>query len=110
MTAMSAHLDQEDLLEVLDIQDQQARLDLSVLQDLQEVKAKLAHLESRALRENLALSALLDRLESVMSNVMLFWSLRTTQLRRMITILVSIAVVQLLFLFPQIAQLVRNLL
>lgn len=107
---MSAHLDQEDLLEVLDIQDQQARLDLSVLQDLQEVKAKLAHLESRALRENLALSALLDRLESVMSNVMLFWSLRTTQLRRMITILVSIAVVQLLFLFPQIAQLVRNLL
>ncbi len=104
---MSAHLDQEDILEAKDIQDQQDRL---VHKDIQDLRDRMAHLESRALRENLALSALLDRLESVMSNVMLFWSLRTTQLRRMIIILVLIASTQLLFLFPQIAQLVRNLL
>lgn len=110
MNAMSAHLDQEDLLEVLDTQAQQARLDQTVQQDLQVLRARMDHLESRALRENLALSALLDRLESVMSNVMLFWSLRITQHRKMTIILALAVLAQLLFLFPQIAQLVMSLL
>lgn len=113
---MNVHKDTPDHKDSQDIPDQQASQDLMdpeasrVRRDIQALKDRMERLESQALRDNLALSALLDRLEIVVVNVMQFWSTRITQLNKMTIILGSIALGQLLLVFPQIAQIVRNLL
>jgi hypothetical protein len=87
-----------------------ARPDPRVKKEIREIKARLAHLENLALRENQALSDLLDRLESLLAAAQQFWFQRTTLLRMMITISGLVLMVQLLSLFPQIAPLVAKLL
>lgn len=79
-------------------------------QELQELKARLALLEQRALKENLALSELLVRLETVVAGARQEWYHKTTVLQWMIIILVLIVLDRLLLHFPQIALIVSKLL
>ena len=84
-----------------------ARRNVSELQDL---KARLVLLEQRALKENLALSELLVRLETVVASARQEWYHKTTVLRWMIIILVLIVLDRLISHFPEIAQIVNKLL
>jgi hypothetical protein len=80
------------------------RQENQVQKALQDLQARVENLENRAL------SDLLGRLDNVLVNAQEFWSLKITQLRAMIIILVSTLLVQLLLLYPKIASIVVNLL
>jgi hypothetical protein len=86
------------------------RLVQQVNKDLQDLQARVENLENRALRENQALQALLDRLESVVASAGQFWLQRTTLLKWMIIILGLIVLDRLLLHSPQIVEIVKNLL
>lgn len=88
----------------------QARLDQLENRDLQDLKDRLGLLENQALKENLALSDLLVRLESVIANAQQHWYHKTTLLKWMIIILGLTVLDRLLSHSPQILQIVSKLL
>lgn len=88
----------------------QARLDQLENRDLLDLKVRLDQLENRALRENLALSDLLVRLESVVVNAQQHWYHKTTLLKWMIIILGLIVLDRLLSHSPEILAIVSKLL
>ena len=77
--------------------------------DLQQILDRLDRLENRALKENLALSDLLVRLESVLVSARQYWYHKTTLLNWMIVTLVLIVLDRLLLHFPQIVKIVEKL-
>jgi hypothetical protein len=91
-------------------QDHQVPRARRVNKDLLDLRVRLDHLENQALRDNLALSALLDRLENVIVNAREYWFQKTTLLKWMIIILGLIVLDRLLSLSPQIAEIAQKLL
>ena len=88
-------------------QDRQVPRARRVNKDLQ---VRLDHLENQALRDNLALSALLDRLENVIVNAREYWFQKTTTLKWMIIILALIVLDRLASYSPQIVEIAQKLL
>jgi hypothetical protein len=81
-----------------------------VRQDLQDLQAKVGHLESKVLQANKGLQDLLGRLESVLGTAREFWFQKTTTLKWMIIILGLLVLDRLLSHFPQIVTIVAKLL
>jgi hypothetical protein len=83
---------------------------VEVQQELQALRDRLEILERQAYQENLALSGLLERLESVVVNARQFWYQKTTLLNWMIITLALIVLDRLLSHFPAIVEIVTKLL
>jgi hypothetical protein len=94
-------------LDLLVLQDRLDRVEKQVPRDLLE---RLDRVEKQVLLDRQALSALLDRLESVITSAKQFWLHKTTLLTWMIVILVLIVLDRLLLHFPQIVGIVTKLL